>query len=250
MGSDRLCVKPADPDTMFSAEDRRTMPQLRTWRWYDVRARSSPHDWDREVLLIRRAIACVVDRLRSPGIEPWMSFYGSCTNDGIIGVAHVLLRDDDGLRFHLPETAMVRSGPGYVTSYMNVEYAPESLERIWSEAGSILVGTALFLSVVGLREEDGRGLMRKCLYTGELSYPGGLTDELKEILDKARFLIATNQDFDAMLVGCREEQAETLQEALEGAVNPAPSAGQSPATGVAPVGGAGPGEPDDGQPPE
>ena len=70
MGSDRLCVKPVDPDTMFSAEDRRTMPQLRTWRWYDVRARSSPHDWDREVLFIRRAIACLVDRLRSPGDEP------------------------------------------------------------------------------------------------------------------------------------------------------------------------------------
>ena len=220
MGGDRICVKPADPETMFSAEDRRTMPQLRTWRWYDVRARSSPHDWDREVLLIRRTIACLVDRLRSPGVEPWMSFYGSCTNDGIIGVAHALIRDDDGLRFYLPETARVGSGPGYVCSYMNVEYAPESLERIWSEAGNILVGTALFLSVVGLREEDGRELMRTCLCVGELPYPDGLTDELKEILDKARFLIATNQDFDAMLVGSREEQAGTLQEALDGAISP------------------------------
>ena len=61
--------------------------------------------------------------------------------------------------------------------------------------------------------------MRRCLCAGELSYPDGLTDELKEVLDKAGFLIATNQDFDAMVAGCREEQAEILQEALDGAIS-------------------------------
>ena len=186
---------------------------LRQWEWFGVCTTETSNELGPRVTQpVSRAIVAMIGELSTEELNVWLNVRGMFLPDELLKLAYNVMDVDSGARFYFPEVKCMHSGPGFVESWMNVEYIPGFGERIFGEDGSDMIGPVL--SVLFTPKEhsvtvgcSGR-FQQTNLYNCRFG-KGGST-----ALKLCRYMILTNQDMDSFSVGAKREHADKVEDML------------------------------------
>ncbi len=185
---------------------------LKDWLWFGIGCEPRL-SWEENVVKIRTIIAAIADKALDMGQEVWLSLYAAFTGEALIPVAAALIPDCDCPRFYMAETENKVGGPGYVCSFLNVEYKPGSIEKIFEEVDNEFVGTGNHLSVYITSDSSRNDVLSRYNFEGGL-YSEKLREDAKKILEHADCLMSPENDFEFFDIGIRKNYLDTMREIL------------------------------------
>lgn len=209
-------IKRCDPGDWPASKSAPSKAAIETWEWFDVLPGREGATWDDERQWVRRALAAMIQELKSADLDAIVSFFGQVLPDGLIAVADVMIDAESGARFYLAPVDSMNKGPGYSTSFINIEYKAVLMDRLFERAWDAFGGTentlaVYFVPTKAFEEVAHYQLSMYSVFGQELT-----VDELR-VLDACVYLLLVNQDCDMLRVagkGCHGESLLTILQKL------------------------------------
>lgn len=176
---------------------------IRQWSWHNVRPNGS--NWDDDVRITKASAMAVMETLQSEHSELafWVNVYGPFVGDGVIGAAAALIDMDGGSMYYVPEVASMSPGPGYLYSFLNVQYNSARFNALpLPRCG--LVGGGAYMAIVGIPADSSVTLGKMCLSLGGL-FGQSADKDISTILSTAVYLLEFDHDFDSFLFAARRD---------------------------------------------
>ena len=212
LSASRYGIKKRIAATKCKGENKKL---LRQWEWFRVRtsaATVSNELWEGVVQQVSQAIVAMIGELSTDALDVWLSVFGMVLPCELLKIANNIIEDDSDGRFYFPEVKKMHYGPGFVESWMNVEYIPGFGERIFGEdgmgQGGPLLGVLFTPKEHSVTVGCGRGLHQPNIFHCSLD-EGGST-----VLKLCRYVILTNRDMDSFTIGAKREHADKVEDML------------------------------------
>jgi hypothetical protein len=192
---------------------------LAEWVFYDVSPGWPRKEWPTRARDVARAIERVVPMLLEPGLGAWLGLFGPFLPEGIIGAADILIRDDTGGPYYLPSVECPSGGPGYVETYMGIEWRPGSLARLFDAtpaARSGFLPCDLRASIVVCPHQALLEVGRHGIFDVDLLV-NRANDALIPAFRNCTYVILPDLDFEMFYFGAIREKADVTEKILTAA---------------------------------
>jgi hypothetical protein len=189
---------------------------LKHWEFYLVNQRNPQRAWPQSARELARAFDKMITMLLKPNMAAWLGLYGPFLPRGIIGAASVLVDDDMGSPFYLPSVECVSSGPGYVETYLGIEWQPGFLDRLFLPLPHTPHGllpcdcrASIIICPRAILMEAGRHPVFHVDLEGDQVSEGA-----KWAFENCTHLLLPNLDFDCFYFGSRLEELNLASQVL------------------------------------
>jgi len=211
-----LAACPMRPDEFPLWEDPSARDLLARWLWQWVHPGVGRGTWKLQTAALAAAIRRTAEMLSSRGSSIWLCLSGPFLAKGVLGAAARLIDVESGCRFHLPQVDAPEPGRGYVEAPLNVEWRPDSLDRLFAASEGAPNGVLpcdCRVSLLFVPEPKFAALSAFGLFDSSLQGTR-LRENVQAVLTEATHVILPNLDVESCVLGVRDQGVPSMPEVL------------------------------------